>query len=61
VSAQALAWPAAERAERLARACGDYAELQREVAVKQRGRRNYLSKTNNSSVPEFALTLLRPE
>jgi len=36
VSAQALAWPAAERAERLARACGDYAELPREVAVKQR-------------------------
>jgi len=32
VFAQALDWPAAERPERLARACGDDAELQREVA-----------------------------
>jgi serine/threonine-protein kinase len=32
VFAQALDWPAAERPERLARACGDDVELQREVA-----------------------------
>jgi len=32
VFAQALDWPPAERPERLARACGDDVELQREVA-----------------------------
>src|SRR6185369_4640766 len=32
VFAQALDWPASERPERLSRACGEDAELQREVA-----------------------------